>query len=176
MGFFGPRSWKSGLYVTLSWASSLCTSVQTLQRLLSSSWTKQIVGLGDLENEVRAATRVCEVMYKFRRVPGTCFLSILGQLRNAYLRSHTRQCLSRTYGLIHTGGARTNSNANPLMFLGYSVNTPIHTHRFHLLCVLLRVLCGWGNRTKTLHSAKPTGFCTNRTCNTWVLCEMMIMI
>ncbi len=31
-----------------------------------------------------------------------------------------------------------NSNANPLMLLVCSVNTPIHAHRFHLLCVALR--------------------------------------
>ena len=40
--------------------------------------------------------------------------------------------------------ARANSNANPLMLLACSVNTPIHAYRFHLLCVALRVLCGWG--------------------------------
>ncbi len=46
-------------------------------------------------------------------------------------------------GLIHTRRAHANSNANPLMLLACSVNTPIHAHRFHLLRVALRVLCGW---------------------------------
>ncbi len=36
-------------------------------------------------------------------------------------------------GLIHTGRAHANSNANPLMLLVCSVNTPIHTHRFRLV-------------------------------------------
>ncbi len=35
--------------------------------------------------------------------------------------------------------ARTNWNIFPLMLLACSVNTPIHAHRFHLLCVGLRV-------------------------------------
>ncbi len=48
------------------------------------------------------------------------------------------------WGLIHTGRAHVNLNANPLMLLACSVNTPVHTHRFHLLCLALRVLCGWG--------------------------------
>ncbi len=41
-----------------------------------------------------------------------------------------------------TQDARANSNTNPLMLLACSVNTPIHAHRFHLLCIALRVLCG----------------------------------
>ena len=46
-----------------------------------------------------------------------------------------------------TQDACANSNANPLMLLACSVNTPIHAHRFHLLCVALRVLCELDLRT-----------------------------
>ncbi len=53
-------------------------------------------------------------------------------------------CNDSVLGPIHTGRARANPNANPLMLLACSVNTPIYAHRFHLLCVALRVLCGWG--------------------------------
>ena len=52
--------------------------------------------------------------------------------------------VSSLKGLIHTGCARANSNANPLMLLVCSVDTPIHINRFHLLCVAWRVLCGLG--------------------------------
>ncbi len=37
-----------------------------------------------------------------------------------------------------------NSNANPLMLLACNVNTAIHTHRFHLLALRVRVQCGLG--------------------------------
>ncbi len=47
-----------------------------------------------------------------------------------------------------TQDARTpNSNANPLMLLACSVDTPIHINRSHLLCVASRVLCGLGLRS-----------------------------
>ncbi len=46
--------------------------------------------------------------------------------------------IPQTFCLIHTGCAGANLNTNPLMLLVCSVNTPIHAHRFHLLCVALR--------------------------------------
>ena len=52
----------------------------------------------------------------------------------------THSQTKRTSGL-HTGRAHGNSNADPLMLLTCGVNTPIHTRRFYLLCVALRVLC-----------------------------------
>ncbi len=53
--------------------------------------------------------------------------------------------------------ARANSNANPLMLLASSVNTPIHNSRFHLLalCVRVRVLCGLRLRPRS-HRTQST--------------------
>ena len=38
-----------------------------------------------------------------------------------------------TWGPIHTGGEHANLQAIPVMLLASSVNTPIHSIRFHLL-------------------------------------------
>ncbi len=55
-----------------------------------------------------------------------------------------------SWGLIHTGCWCANSNANPLMLLACSVDTPIHINRFHLLRFASRVLCGLGLKRKAV--------------------------
>ncbi len=52
------------------------------------------------------------------------------------------QAVARSDSLLCIRPIRANSNANHLILLACSVNTPIHAHRFHLFCVALCVLCG----------------------------------
>ncbi len=47
-------------------------------------------------------------------------------------------------GLNLYGREHANSNANPLMLLACSVDTPIHINRSHLLALHVRVQCGLG--------------------------------
>ncbi len=67
------------------------------------------------------------------------YLSVMSIYSGAEIH-HLGTCAS---GPIHTGRARANFNANPLMLLACSVDTPIHINRSYLLCVALRrVSCG----------------------------------
>ncbi len=61
-------------------------------------------------------------------------------------------------GPIHTGRARTNSNANPLMLLACSLDTLIHISTSDLLALRVRVQCGLGLRfrcCRDLFSSDP---------------------
>ena len=55
-------------------------------------------------------------------------------------------CLTLGCGVVQDAGrdAHANWNANPLMLLVCSVNTPIDHNRSHLLSLCVRVLCEWG--------------------------------
>ena len=83
------------------------------------------------------------------------FQEIVVQSENFTICSETNQrslCGSMIMGLclgvIHTGRPLANGNANSLMLLACSVDTPIHTHRFHLLALCVRAQCGLSPRTK----------------------------
>ena len=59
---------------------------------------------------------------------------------------HERAKLSSKTSFTQDAGrnAHKNSNANPLMLLVCSVNTPIDDNRSHLLLLRVRVVCEWG--------------------------------
>ena len=68
------------------------------------------------------------------------------------MRPHTSREAFDTPAIAHHGhishpDADANSNANPLMLLACTVNTPIHINRSHLLALRMLVLCGWGLST-----------------------------
>ncbi len=63
------------------------------------------------------------------------------------MRPHTSREAFDTPAIAHHGhishpDADANSNANPLMLLACTVNTPIHINRSHLLALRMLVLCG----------------------------------
>ena len=70
--------------------------------------------------------------------------------------------VQKTLGPIHTGRARANSNANPLMLLVCIVDTPIHINRSHLLAPMESAIppphCvvhgGWQQRSTLAFGAK----------------------
>ena len=72
---------------------------------------------------------------------------------------------NETIGPIHTGRAHANSNANPLMLLVCSVDTPIHINRSHLLawrCASHPASCvDWAMpfRRRNTHCTQANGMC-----------------
>ncbi len=75
---------------------------------------------------------------------------------------HDADTFLTALGPIHTGRACANSNANPLMLLGCSVDTPIHINRSHLLCVASCILCGLSLR-EPVAGVSGTGTLAKRT-------------
>ncbi len=98
-----------------------CPALHTYANTTYTTHELPIPGTEDDEQDVRRTTHVCFLIWR----------------EEIYLWIDS-------FGLIHTGHARVNSNANPFMLHVCSVSTPIHARGFHLLCVALCILCGWG--------------------------------